>query len=149
MAKREKKKKMPVRDRKVSPLQTDAFDALNSLNVAELPSGKTEEEKQAEINAEIPWPKDRPEAAPNSRGRVVLRRETKGRGGKAVIMVSGFRDLPEFNAVKMGELAKQLRGMLGVGGSFDRSEILLQGDKPAHVAEILRRMGFRVDGVTE
>lgn len=149
MAKREKKKKMPVRDRKVEPLQTDAFSALNGLDTAALPSGKSEEEKKAEIDAEIPWPKDKPAAVPNSRGRVILRRETKGRGGKAVIIVSGFRELPEFNAVKMGELAKQLRGMLGVGGSFDRSEILLQGDKPAHVAEILRRLGFRVDGVTE
>jgi len=150
MAKKSRqKKKVEVRERKVSPLQSDAFSALNSLDVKSLPSGKTEEEKKAEIDAEIPWPKDKAPAAPNSRGRVVLRRETKGRGGKAVVIVGGFRDLPEFNAVKIGELAKQLRGMLGVGGSFDRHEILLQGDKPAHVAEILRRLGFRVDGVTE
>lgn len=149
MAKRERKKKTDTRERVAKPLLSDAFSALDGLNVAELPSGETEEEKAAKLDAEIPWPKEKPEAPANSRGRVVLRRETKRRGGKAVVIVSGFRDLPEFNAVKMGELAKQLRGMLGVGGSFDRSEILLQGDKPAHVAEILRRLGFRVEGVTE
>ncbi|MEM1060518.1 MAG: translation initiation factor [Verrucomicrobiota bacterium] len=150
MAKKSRQKnKVETRERVSAPLQSDAFSALDTLDVSVLPSGQTEEEKRAELDAAIPWPKDKAPAIPDSRGRVVLRRETKRRGGKAVVIVSGFRDLPEFNAVRIGELAKQLRGMLGVGGSFDRHEILLQGDKPAHVAEILRRLGFRVEGVTE
>ncbi|HSI86609.1 MAG: hypothetical protein ACAI35_15345 [Candidatus Methylacidiphilales bacterium] len=90
-----------------------------------------------------------PAEEPNSKGRVILRRETKHRGGKTVVVITGFKDLPQYNAVMIGDLAKALRNKLGCGGSFDRYEIVLQGDRPADVALILRHMGFRVDGVTE
>jgi translation initiation factor 1 len=80
------------------------------------------------------------------RGRVVLRRETKHRGGKAVIIVRG---VPE---AEIDSLAKQLKQKLGCGGTVERDagepEIVLQGDQPAKVAEWLRAEGFRVDGVT-
>jgi translation initiation factor 1 len=83
---------------------------------------------------------------PIKRGRVVLRRETKHRGGKAVIIVRGVPE-PEIDA-----LAKQLKQKLGCGGTVEReqgeAEIVLQGDHPAKVADYLRAEGFRVDGVT-
>lgn len=83
----------------------------------------------------------------NSRGRLVLRREKKDRGGKTVVVVSGFAELPGANAVMIGDLAKELKGKLGCGGSFDRHEIVLQGDRAAAVCALLEELGFRVDGV--
>jgi translation initiation factor 1 len=83
----------------------------------------------------------------NSRGRLVLRREKKDRGGKVVVVVSGFAELPGANSVMIANLAKELKGKLGCGGSFDRQEIVLQGDRAAAVASLLEELGFRVDGV--
>jgi translation initiation factor 1 len=78
---------------------------------------------------------------------LVLRREKKDRGGKVVVVVSGFAELPGANAVMIGNLAKELKGKLGCGGSFDRQEIVLQGDRAAAVCAVLEELGFRVDGV--
>ena len=92
--------------------------------------------------------------AGKSRGRLVLRRETKHRGGKPVIIVRGFAALPEFagKAPLLEQLAKELKQKLGCGGTVERDadepQIVLQGDHPAKVAELLRAKGFRVDGVT-
>lgn len=87
-----------------------------------------------------------------ARGRLVLRRETKHRGGKAVIIVQGFSALKDFGLVRVEALAKQLKQSLGCGGTVEDEgkglEIVLQGDKAAKVAELLRAQGFRVDGVT-
>jgi translation initiation factor 1 len=82
-----------------------------------------------------------------SRGRLVLRRETKDRGGKVVVVISGLAELPGANAVLIADLARQLKGRLGCGGSFDRQEIVLQGDRPAEVCAALEDLGYRVDGV--
>jgi len=86
-------------------------------------------------------------ATPKSRGRLILRRETKDRGGKVVVVVYGFAELPGANAVMIANLAKELKGKLGCGGSFDRQEIVLQGDRCAAVCALLEEQGFRVDGV--
>jgi translation initiation factor 1 (eIF-1/SUI1) len=91
--------------------------------------------------------------AAKSRGRLVLRRETKHRGGKAVIIVRGFAQLAEFgDETRVAELAKELKQKLGCGGTVEHgdgeTEIVLQGDRAAKVAELLRGHGFRVDGVT-
>lgn len=94
------------------------------------------------------------ERASKSRGRLVLRRETKHRGGKPVVIVRGFAALREFAlpAPLLEQLAKELKQKLGCGGTVERDaeepQIVLQGDHPAKVAELLRAKGFRVDGVT-
>jgi translation initiation factor 1 (eIF-1/SUI1) len=87
-----------------------------------------------------------------SRGRLVQRRETKHRAGKAVVVVAGFEQLREFDEAAIAALAKELKQALGCGGTVESRgaarEIVLQGDRPAQVAELLRARGFRVDGVT-
>jgi translation initiation factor 1 len=85
-----------------------------------------------------------------TRGRLVLRRETKHRGGKAVVVVAGFAALREIDDDALAALAKELKRTLGCGGTVEDAtrEIVLQGDHPAKVAELLRSQGFRVDGVT-
>lgn len=82
------------------------------------------------------------------RGRVVLRRETKHRGGKAVIVIGGL-DALGFDDAATSELAKACKRSLACGGTVDGHEIVLQGDRAAEVAELLEHMGFRVAGVTK
>lgn len=95
-----------------------------------------------------------PETAPASakqaprKGRLVLARETKHRGGKAVVVVRGFAELTAWALEDIEQLAKELKRTLGCGGTVEDQQIVLQGDRPAQVAAWLRAQGFRVDGVT-
>jgi len=139
--------------RSAPPLQQNAFAALDGLDALKnLPAPPPEPEPDRPP-AEMKTPSSFHAKAPkpaiprNSRGRLILRRETKDRGGKVVVVVSGFNELPGANAVMIGNLAKELKGKLGCGGSFDRSEIVLQGDRAAAVNALLEELGFRVDGV--
>jgi translation initiation factor 1 len=79
---------------------------------------------------------------------LILRRETKHRGGKAVVIVSGFGALQDFDAREIADLAARCKRALGCGGTVDGDEIVLQGDRAAEVAELMRSEGFRVAGVT-
>lgn len=92
-----------------------------------------------------------PEAPRKSRGRLLLRREKKRRGGKTVVVVAGLCAQAHLAESEIAALAQQLKQQLGCGGSLERvpgdSELVLQGDQPERVAELLRELGFRVDGV--
>jgi translation initiation factor 1 (eIF-1/SUI1) len=103
--------------------------------------------------ASSPVVADRAVETKKSRGRVVLRRETKRRGGKAVVVVAGLRAHARLAESEIAALAQDLKQQLGCGGTIERvssdTEIVLQGDQPARVAELLRARGFRVDGVTD
>jgi translation initiation factor 1 len=88
---------------------------------------------------------------PARRGRLILRRETKHRGGKTAVIVTGFGGLDDLKAGEVESLARELKRSLACGGSVEgvvpHQEIVLQGDQPARVAELLRARGFRVGGV--
>ncbi len=75
-----------------------------------------------------------------NRGRVEIRRETGGRGGKTVTTVSGFVGigLPEKE-----QLAKKMRGACGCGGTVKDGVIEIQGDQRETIAKILSDAGFR------
>lgn len=79
-------------------------------------------------------------AAERNRGRVDIRRETGGRGGKTVTVVDGFVGigLPEKE-----QLAKKMRAACGCGGTVKDGAIEIQGDQRETVARILREAGFR------
>lgn len=80
-------------------------------------------------------------AAPaKNRGRVDIRRETGGRGGKTVTVVDGFVGigLPEKE-----QLAKKIRGACGCGGTVKDGAIEIQGDQRDTIARILSEAGFR------
>ncbi|MEI9998140.1 MAG: translation initiation factor [Verrucomicrobiota bacterium] len=143
-------KKVPV-SRPAAPLQQNVFAALDGLDaLKDLPRPEPEPPRTkapAPAETQRPAKPPKPTYPKNSRGRLVLRRETKERGGKVVVVVSGFAELPGANAVMIGDLAKELKGKLGCGGSFDRQEITLQGDRAAAVNALLEELGFRVDGV--
>lgn len=82
-----------------------------------------------------------PSAAPaRNRGRVDVRRETGGRGGKTVTVVDGFVGigLPEKE-----QLAKKMRAACGCGGTVKDGAIEIQGDQRETIARILTEAGFR------
>jgi translation initiation factor 1 len=142
------------KDRKVdvsrpsAPLLNNPFALLGEVDALKDLVPEPEPEKVS--TAQIEKSKPAKTAVPRgSRGRLVLRREKKDRGGKVVVVIAGFTELPGANSVMIGDLAKDLKGKLGCGGSFDRQEIVLQGDRPAAVCALLEELGFRVDGVRE
>jgi translation initiation factor 1 len=71
---------------------------------------------------------------------VRIRRETKGRGGKAVTVVSGI-PLAE-SALKI--MCKQLKKRCGVGGSVKGDCIEIQGDQRATLQAELEKQGYTV-----
>jgi len=80
-------------------------------------------------------------AAPQkNRGRVEIRRETGGRGGKTVTVVSGFVGI---GAPEKEALAKKMRAACGCGGTVKDGAIEIQGDQRETVARILSEAGFR------
>lgn len=81
-----------------------------------------------------------PVKSEKNRGRVDIKRETGGRGGKTVTVVSGFVGigLPEKE-----QLAKKMRAACGCGGTVKDGAIEIQGDQRETVARILSEAGFR------
>lgn len=79
-------------------------------------------------------------AKEKNRGRVDIRRETGGRGGKTVTVVDGFVGigLPEKET-----LCKKMRGACGCGGTVKDGAIEIQGDQRETIARILTEAGFR------
>ncbi|MDP4662972.1 MAG: translation initiation factor [Salibacteraceae bacterium] len=72
-----------------------------------------------------------------------LHRETKGRGGKAVVIVRGFIG----NEDDLIELGKKLKGHCGTGGSVKDGEIIIQGDQREKVSQFLISKGFKVKNI--
>lgn len=73
-------------------------------------------------------------------GIVRVRRESKGRGGKTVTVISGLPLEPE----GLKALAGELKRRCGTGGTVDEWTIEIQGDHAALlVAELLKR-GYTV-----
>lgn len=78
--------------------------------------------------------------ARKNRGRVDIIRQTAGRGGKTVTVITGFVGigLPEKQ-----QLAKEMQKVCGTGGTVKEGRIEIQGDKRAEVARILTEANFR------
>jgi len=83
---------------------------------------------------------ERAPALPEGDGIVRLRRERKGRGGKAVTLVDGV-PLP---APEPKRLAKRLKQRCGVGGAVKEGRIEIQGDQREVLKSLLEAEGFTV-----
>jgi translation initiation factor 1 len=73
-------------------------------------------------------------------GIVRVSRETKGRKGKGVTLVTGI----PLNHTGLAELAKELKRKLGAGGVIKNGTIELQGDHRNVLLAELTRRGFTV-----
>lgn len=72
-------------------------------------------------------------------GAVRIRRETKGRGGKAVLTITGIaRTHDELTA-----LAAKLKKKCACGGAVKDGVIEIQGDKRELVEQLLQAEGFK------
>ncbi len=146
MAKQEPKKKVDVPEAgRGDALKHNPFGALQGAATGPSQTNPPEADRTSAPTVET-------RADRKARGRLVLRRETKHRGGKAVVVVAGLRAHAHLAESEIAALAQQVKKQLGCGGTIERvtndTELVLQGDHPARVAEILRAIGFRVDGVT-
>lgn len=89
-------------------------------------------------------PAGKPAAAkPKKRGRVDVRREKGGRGGKVVTVISG-EGLLHTGPQELESLAKTLKSRCGTGGAVKGKTVEIQGDKRDEVKTELENRGYRV-----
>lgn len=77
------------------------------------------------------------QAAVLGNGQVKVSRNTKGRGGKCVTVVTGVA----LDSAALAELGKQLRTRCGAGGTVKDGVIEIQGDHCDMVLQILLQAG--------
>ena len=75
---------------------------------------------------------------PPSRQRLIVRIDRRGRAGKQVTLIEGFKGSGD----DLAALAKTLKGKCGVGGSAKDGEITIQGDLRDKVTALLTSMGY-------
>ena len=123
-------------------LGQNPFAALSSAGLPPFAKDSATAEARADKSEGAAVPVNHPKGRtqPKNRGRVDLRRETGGRGGKTVTVVAGFVGigLPEKE-----QLAKKMRAACGCGGTVKDGEIIIQGDQRDTIARILSEAGFR------
>lgn len=77
---------------------------------------------------------------PQGDGIVRVGKETKGRKGKGVTVITGV----PLDETKLEELGKQLRARCGAGGAVKDGVIEIQGDHGDLLVEELRKRGWTV-----
>ncbi|MES2696567.1 MAG: translation initiation factor [Verrucomicrobiota bacterium] len=114
-------------------LGQNPFGALSGLGLPSAPKAPANAAPAAQAKPAVP-------VKEKNRGRVDVRRETGGRGGKTVTVVDGFIGigLPEKEM-----LSKKMRAACGCGGTVKDGAIEIQGDQRETVARILSEAGFR------
>ncbi|HEA29763.1 MAG TPA: translation initiation factor [Leeuwenhoekiella sp.] len=91
-----------------------------------------EETNDESVNETGIWMQDEP-----------LRCVYEKRKGKPVTIIEGYNGADEDFKI----LAKELKTMLGVGGSFKKEKILIQGDFRVQIMGFLKEKGFQVKRV--
>ncbi|MCB1841764.1 MAG: translation initiation factor Sui1 [Halioglobus sp.] len=81
-----------------------------------------------------------PPASGGGDGIVRLHRQSKGRGGKPVTLISGLA----LNEQALKTLASELKKKCGVGGSVKGNDIEIQGDSREKLKQELERRGYQV-----
>ncbi|WP_372799020.1 stress response translation initiation inhibitor YciH [Pontiella sp.] len=85
-------------------------------------------------------PEQKKPAAPKGDGIVRVGRETKGRKGKGMTVITGVPTHPE----GLKDLAKKLKQKCGTGGTVKGQTIEIQGDQRDLLIAELQAMGYTV-----
>jgi len=80
---------------------------------------------------------------PPSEQKLEAHFSSKGRGGKTVTVVKGFKGKEE----DLNTLGKKLKKKCGVGGSVKDGDIIIQGDVREKVMQFLKEDGYNVKRV--
>lgn len=75
--------------------------------------------------------------------KLIIRLETKQRGGKKATLISGFKGKLD----DLETLAKQLKNHCGTGGSVIDGEILIQGEQIKKVKDFLINKGYKTNNI--
>lgn len=105
----------------------DLEDQLKKLFPDHEPEGTQETEKEPDF-----WVQDDP-----------LLCKYEKRKGKPITIIEGYTGA----TADFKLLAKELKQLLGVGGSFKNEQIIIQGDYRDKIMEYLKGNGFRVKRV--
>ena len=124
----------------------NSFSSLSDLAAAfgKEPPAETKEVNNDSLvystdSGRIKQPKQKAQVTPND-GFARVRRETKGRKGKGVVVISGLG----LDGPALKELAKKLKKTCGSGGSVVGETIEVQGDKRDVIKTVLESNGFKV-----
>ncbi len=77
---------------------------------------------------------------PPSLQKVSVSLDRKGRGGKSVTLIKGL----QMSAADKEVMLKQLKTMLGTGGTLKRGMFEVQGDHRDAILELLQGKGYKV-----
>lgn len=80
---------------------------------------------------------------PPQQQKLMIRLETKQRGGKKATLIKGFIGSSE----DRDTLAKKLKNHCGTGGSIVEGEILIQGDQVQKVKAFLQAQGYKTNNI--
>lgn len=77
---------------------------------------------------------------PKGDGIVRIQRQTSGRKGKGVCLITGL----DLDDAQLAKLAAELKKKCGCGGSAKEGVIEIQGDKRDELKSLLQAKGFQV-----
>ncbi|UJF17301.1 stress response translation initiation inhibitor YciH [Vibrio sp. SS-MA-C1-2] len=77
---------------------------------------------------------------PISDGIIRIQKQTKGRKGKGVCIITGL----DYDAAELKKIAAELKKVCGCGGSIKGFDIEIQGDKRDQIKVYLEKKGFKV-----
>lgn len=80
------------------------------------------------------------DTAPAGDSIIRLHRQTRGRRGKAVTLITG---LP-LTGTDLKAVARELKNRFGVGGAIEGPDILIQGDQREVIKPLLEAQGYTV-----
>lgn len=72
--------------------------------------------------------------------RLKVKLENKHRGGKTVVLISGFKGRKEDGEA----LCKLLKNKCGTGGSYKDGEIIIQGNNKSKIEDVLHSAGYKI-----